>query len=65
MLLCMSDKEDDQLSEDEIARRMERGIRRFLKTPPQPHGKNPKSPAPARRKRDRSIGKERSESDES
>jgi hypothetical protein len=31
----------DQLPDDEIARQMERGIRRALSTPPQPHGKNP------------------------
>jgi hypothetical protein len=31
----------EQLPEDEIARRMERGLRRALNTPPQPHGKNP------------------------
>jgi len=42
----MSDDKDDQLPEDEIARRMERGIRRFLKTPPQLHGKNLKAPPP-------------------
>jgi hypothetical protein len=35
---------DDDLPPAEIARRMERGIRRFLNTPPQPHGKNPKTP---------------------
>jgi len=34
----------DQYSPEETARRMERGIRRFLNTPPQPHGKNPKTP---------------------
>jgi hypothetical protein len=39
------DKEDDeQLPEGQIARRMERVVRRFLEMPPQPHGKNPKSP---------------------
>jgi len=41
---------DDPLPDGEIARRMERGIRRFLNTPPQPHGKNPKSPPTRRRK---------------
>jgi hypothetical protein len=35
---------DDQLPNEEIARRMERGLRRALSTPPQPHGKNPTSP---------------------
>jgi hypothetical protein len=43
----MSDqKDDDQLPDDEIVRRMERGIRRFLNTPPQPRGKNPKDSPP-------------------
>ena len=44
----MTDKGDggDQPSPEEIARRMERGIRRFLNTPPQPRGKNPKAPPP-------------------
>jgi hypothetical protein len=43
----MSDhKDDEQLPDDEIVRRMERGIRRFLNTPPQPRGKNPKDPPP-------------------
>lgn len=41
---------DDQYSEDEIARRMERGLRRALNTPPQPHGKNPRSPALKKRR---------------
>jgi len=50
MLPYMSGQ-DDQLPDDEIARRMERGIRRFLKTPPQPHGKNPKSPPPKPKER--------------
>jgi hypothetical protein len=52
----MSDQ-DDQLSEAEIARRMEASIRRFLKTPPQPHGKNPRTPPPEKvRKRPESKG---------
>jgi hypothetical protein len=38
------EKPTDQLPDEEIARRMERGLRRALSTPPQPHGKNPKSP---------------------
>jgi hypothetical protein len=42
--------DDDQYSPEEIARRLERGLRRALTTPPQPHGKNPKSPPPAKRK---------------
>ena len=42
----MDENEDksDQLGDDEIRRRMERGLRRALSTPPQPHGKNPQSP---------------------
>ena len=39
---------DDQLPDGEIARRMERGLRKALSTPPQPHGKNPKAPPPPR-----------------
>jgi hypothetical protein len=45
-----SDNPGDQYSDDEIARRMERGLRRALSTPPQPHGKNPKSPPPPKAK---------------
>jgi hypothetical protein len=41
----MKDEQTNELSSEEVARRMERGIRRFLNTPPKPHGKNPKSPA--------------------
>jgi hypothetical protein len=41
-----SQSSDDQLPDDEIARRMKRVVRRFLDMPPQPHGKNPKSPPP-------------------
>jgi hypothetical protein len=48
---------DDQLSDDEIARRMERGIRRFLNTPPQPHGRNPKSPPSKPKERPASKGR--------
>jgi len=36
---------DDQYGPDETARRMERGLRRALNTPPQPHGRNPSTPA--------------------
>ena len=39
--------DDDQLPDDEIARRMERGLRRALSTPPQHHRKNPRAPPPA------------------
>jgi hypothetical protein len=34
----------DQYGPEEIARRMERGLRRALSTPAKPHGKNPSSP---------------------
>jgi hypothetical protein len=40
----MMAKPDDVYTDEEIARRMERGIRRFLNTPPKPHGKNPTTP---------------------
>jgi hypothetical protein len=40
----------EELSDDEIAQRMERVIRRFLNMPPQPHGKNPNSPPPPKQK---------------
>jgi hypothetical protein len=43
-------RETDQFSEEETARRMERVVRRFLDMPPQPHGKNPKSPPPPKQK---------------
>lgn len=43
---------DDEkpLIKDEISRRMERGIKRFLNTPPQPHGENPHTPPDPRPK---------------
>jgi hypothetical protein len=37
-------KDDEELAPPEIARRMERALRRAFSMPPQPHGKNPKSP---------------------
>jgi hypothetical protein len=37
---------DEQYTEQ----RMERGLRRALNTPPQPHGKNPKTPPPLKTK---------------
>jgi hypothetical protein len=40
----------DDYSEQEIKERMERGLRRALNTPPQPRGKNPKSPPPLKPK---------------
>jgi hypothetical protein len=55
----MSDQDDDQLPDDEIARRMEGSIRRFLRTPPQPHGKNPRTPPPPKAKERRHKGKAR------
>jgi hypothetical protein len=49
---------DAQLPDDEIARRMERGLRKALSTPPQPHGKNPGSaPPPKRKERPASKGR--------
>jgi hypothetical protein len=41
----------DGYSAEETAERMERGIRRFLNTPPQPRGKNPKSVSPKPKER--------------
>jgi hypothetical protein len=49
--------DDDQYSPEETARRMERGLRRALSTPPQLHGKNPKSPPPKRKERPASKGR--------
>jgi hypothetical protein len=40
----------DELPPAEIADRMDRVIRRFLKMPPQPHGKNPESPPPRKKR---------------
>jgi hypothetical protein len=49
---------DSEYDDQEIARRMERGLRRALSTPPQPHGKNPRSaPAPKRKERPSSKGR--------
>jgi hypothetical protein len=51
MLDGMGDPQNpDDLPENEISRRMERTMRRFLNTPPQPHGKNPKAPPPPKTK---------------
>ena len=53
----VEDKRGD-LTSEEIAERMERGIRRFLNTPPQPRGKNPKStPPPKPKERPASKGR--------
>jgi hypothetical protein len=46
----MNAKIDDQYSDEETRQRMERGLRRALSTPPQPHGKNPRSPPPLKTK---------------
>jgi hypothetical protein len=43
-------KDDDQYDDAETQQRMERVVRRFLNMPPQPHGKNPKSPPPPKQK---------------
>ena len=48
--------DDDQYSPGETAPRMERGLRRALRTPPQPHGKNPKSLSPKRKSAPRIKG---------
>jgi hypothetical protein len=45
-----STPEEDSYPPEEISRRMERSIRRLLSAPPQPHGKNPKSPPPPKSK---------------
>jgi hypothetical protein len=49
---------DDQYSDEETARRVERVTRRFLNMPPQPHGKNPESSPPPKRK-ERPASKDR------
>jgi len=56
MFRAMADA-DDQYGPEETTRRMERGLRRFLNTPPQPHGKNPKSPPPKRKAQPASKGR--------
>jgi hypothetical protein len=55
--LDSSKRGEDQYTDDEIARRMERGLRKALNTPPQPHGKNHKSPQPKRKERPASKGR--------
>jgi hypothetical protein len=35
---------DDEFPPDEIARRMERALRRAFEKPPQRHGRNPRTP---------------------
>jgi hypothetical protein len=45
----------EPLTDDEAAH-MERGLRRLLKTPPKPHGKNPTNPPQKRKERPASKG---------
>jgi hypothetical protein len=52
-------KEAEELPPEEIARRMERGLRRALSTPPQPHGKNPRTPAKPKVKKQSGAAKPR------
>ena len=55
-----SDKSDcgDEYEPEEIARRLDRGLRRAFSTPPQPHGKNPTSrPVPKPKERPASKGR--------
>jgi hypothetical protein len=42
---------------DEEAEQMERGLKRLLRTPPKPHGKNPTDPPPRRKERPASKGR--------
>jgi hypothetical protein len=50
--------EHDELPPEEIARRMERGLKRALTTPSQPHGKNPTTPrSPKPKERPASKGR--------
>jgi hypothetical protein len=42
---------------DEQAEQMERGLKRLLRTPPKPHGKNPTSPPPKHKERPASKGR--------
>src|SRR5690348_2506098 len=57
IMASSADHAGDELSNNEIRRRMERGLRRALSTPPQPHGKNPKTPALKRKERPGSKGR--------
>jgi hypothetical protein len=41
---------DDEYPADEIAERMKRALQRAFEKPPQPHGRNPKTPRPAKAK---------------
>jgi hypothetical protein len=55
-----AERTDEVYGDEKTAERMERGIWRFLNTPPQPHGKNPRSPAPSRKPKEHRAGKTRS-----
>jgi hypothetical protein len=56
----MKNQQDDELPPEETARRMERGLRRALSTPPQPHGRNPSTlPSPKPKERPASKGRVR------
>ena len=51
-------KGDQELPDEEIARRMEYNIRQFLSTRPQRRGKNPKSSSPSRKPKNPPASKE-------
>ena len=53
----MTAEQDDQYSPEETIQRMQRGIRRFLNTPPQPHGRNPTQKPSKRKQRPPSKGR--------
>jgi hypothetical protein len=48
---------DQEYSDAEIRERMERSLKRAFTLPPRPHGKNPKTPPPARKARPASKGR--------
>jgi hypothetical protein len=50
--------DNDELPADEIAKRMERALRRAFDTPPQPHGRNPRTP-PVPKSKERPTSKGR------
>jgi hypothetical protein len=53
----MAEDDDTQLPDDEIARRMERSLRRAFTLAPKPHGKNPTAPPPKPKERPASKGR--------
>jgi len=64
MAITMERDDADQYVSEETARRMERGIWRFLNTPPQPRGKSPAAKpkeqgGSSRRQRPRPDGSEK------